>query len=122
MKIPRERCDEHSVPLGITSQVDQPMEEHYGATRPPRLQYQMGGCGIAGCMDLSGGRLSGDKIAKMLETMGQVTDEDIAELETALQEFEKAFEQAVLRDWENWVKVQPTSSRPFSGHYDPTCV
>ena len=98
------------------------MEEHYGATRPPRLQYQMGGCGIAGCMDLSGGRLSGDKIAKMLETMGQVTDEDIAELETALQEFEKAFEQAVLRDWENWVKVQPTSSRPFSGHYDPTCV
>jgi len=122
MKIPRERCDEHNVPLGITSQVDQPMEEHYGATRPPRLQYQMGGCGIAGCMDLSGGRLSGDKIAKMLETMGQVTDEDIAELETALQEFEKAFEQAVLRDWENWVKVQPTSSRPFSGHYDPTCV
>ena len=71
MRIPREGCDEHIVPRDITSQVNQPIEEHYGATRPPKLQYQMGGCGIAGCMDLSGGRLSGDKIAKMLETMGE---------------------------------------------------
>ena len=55
-------------------------------------------------------------------TMGQVTDEDIPELEIALQEFEKAFKRTVPRDWEKWLKVQPISSRPFSGHYDPTCV
>ena len=45
--------------------------ERYGATRPPGLTYQMGGCGIAGCINMAGGRISGDTIAKMLETMGE---------------------------------------------------
>jgi glutamate synthase domain-containing protein 1 len=31
----------------------------------------MGGCGIAGCINMSGGRISGDTIGQMLETMGE---------------------------------------------------
>ncbi|MEM0448803.1 MAG: hypothetical protein QW520_03160 [Methanomassiliicoccales archaeon] len=45
--------------------------ERFGASRPPGLSYQMGGCGIAGCIDLTGGRISGGVIARMLETMGE---------------------------------------------------
>jgi glutamate synthase domain-containing protein 1 len=48
-----------------------PTPERYGATRPPGLTYQMGGCGIAGCINMAGGRISGDAIGKMLETMGE---------------------------------------------------
>ena len=48
-----------------------PTLERYGATRPPGLTYQMGGCGIAGCIDTEGGRISGDTIAQMLATMGE---------------------------------------------------
>jgi len=44
-------------------------DARYGATRPPGLGYEMGGCGIAGCMDLSGGRISGEKVGRMLSTM-----------------------------------------------------
>jgi len=55
-------------------------------------------------------------------TMGQVTGEDAPELEARIAEFEKAFGLSVPRDWENFVKVGPASSRPFSGHYDPTSV
>ena len=43
----------------------------YGATRPPGLEREIGGCGIAGIMDLSGGRVPGDKIVTMLETMAE---------------------------------------------------
>ncbi len=45
--------------------------ELYGATRPPSLGHEIGGCGIAGVMDLSGGRVSGEKIVTMLETMSE---------------------------------------------------
>ena len=48
-----------------------PVPEGCGATRPPGMRYQMGGCGIAGCMNLEGGRISGNQIALMLETMGE---------------------------------------------------
>lgn len=50
---------------------DLPIPQRYGANRPPGLKYQPGGCGIAGCMNLEGGRVSGEKIARMLETMGE---------------------------------------------------
>jgi glutamate synthase domain-containing protein 1 len=43
----------------------------YLATRPPGLKYQMGGCGIAGCMGFHGKTISGERISKMLSTMGE---------------------------------------------------
>lgn len=43
----------------------------YGAARPPGLSSIMGGCGIAGCMDLNGGKIRGDKIARMLSIMSE---------------------------------------------------
>jgi glutamate synthase domain-containing protein 1 len=55
--------------LANTNQPDLPMPRAYGAARPPGLVYQMGGCGIAGCMDLEGGLIAGDRIAAMLTTM-----------------------------------------------------
>jgi len=56
---------------GSSRQSDLPIPQRYGASRPPGLKYQPGGCGIAGCMNLEGGRVSGEKIARMLETMGE---------------------------------------------------
>lgn len=55
-------------------------------------------------------------------TMGQVGGEDGPELESLIQEFERAFKVQVQRDWENFVRIAPASSRPFSGHYDPTSI
>jgi glutamate synthase domain-containing protein 3 len=52
----------------------------------------------------------------------QVDGEDAPELEALISDFEQAFKTRVPRDWEEWVKVSPASSRPFSGHYDPTSV
>jgi glutamate synthase domain-containing protein 1 len=43
----------------------------YGATRPPGLTYMMGGCGIAGTIDVTGGKISGETIARMLTTMSE---------------------------------------------------
>jgi len=54
--------------------------------------------------------------------MDQVDGEDAPELESLIAEFEKAFKTIVPRDWEEWTKVSPASSRPFSGHYDPTSI
>jgi glutamate synthase domain-containing protein 1 len=58
-----------SVLLANTNRSDLSRPPVYAATRPPGLTYQMGGCGIAGCMDLEGGMIAGDKITAMLTTM-----------------------------------------------------
>lgn len=50
---------------------DFPRLPSYGAARPPGLSSIMGGCGIAGCMDLNGGKIRGDKIARMLSIMSE---------------------------------------------------
>jgi glutamate synthase domain-containing protein 3 len=55
-------------------------------------------------------------------TLGRLTAEDRERLGPILEDFEASFASEVSRDWEQWVKVHPASSRPFSGHYDPTCV
>jgi glutamate synthase domain-containing protein 3 len=55
-------------------------------------------------------------------TLGQLTGEDVHELEHLIEEFEEAFKVQVPRDWESYVKIVPLSSRPFSGHYDPTSI
>ncbi len=39
-----------------------------------------------------------------------------------LDDYDAAFGVRSPRDWERWVKIRPASARPFSGHYDPTCV
>lgn len=51
-----------------------------------------------------------------------VSDDDVPELEPLVSDFERAFKVRVPRDWERWARVSPASSRPFSGHYDPTSV
>jgi glutamate synthase domain-containing protein 3 len=54
--------------------------------------------------------------------MNQVCGEDAPELEALISQFEQTFKTSVPRDWERWVRISPASSRPFSGHYDPTSV
>lgn len=44
-------------------------DKSYLASRPPGLKYQMGGCGIAGCIALDGRMIAGDKIRSMLTIM-----------------------------------------------------
>ncbi|HSV42284.1 MAG TPA: hypothetical protein VLH13_02615 [Methanomassiliicoccales archaeon] len=44
-------------------------DQNYLATRPPGLKYQMGGCGIAGCIALDGRMVAGDRIRSMLTIM-----------------------------------------------------
>jgi glutamate synthase domain-containing protein 1 len=46
-------------------------QEMYLATRPPGLEYQMGGCGIAGCIAFHGKTITGEGIGRMLSTMGE---------------------------------------------------
>ncbi|MDD1770831.1 MAG: hypothetical protein LUO79_07080 [Methanomassiliicoccales archaeon] len=55
-------------------------------------------------------------------TLDRLTPEDSERLVQILEDFETAFESTTSRDWNQWVKVHPASTRPFSGHYDPTCV
>lgn len=43
----------------------------YAASPPPGLKYMMGGCGIAGLMNLAGEKVSGEKIGRMLTTMSE---------------------------------------------------
>ena len=43
----------------------------YGAQKPPGLDHIMGGCGIAGTIDVSGARMSGEAIGRMLTTMSE---------------------------------------------------
>jgi glutamate synthase domain-containing protein 3 len=54
--------------------------------------------------------------------INQVGEEDAAELDPLVAQFEHAFKTWVPRDWGMWVKISPASSRPFSGHYDPTSI
>ncbi len=55
-------------------------------------------------------------------TLERLTSEDEKRLVPVLEEYEAVFHEPAPREWERWVKVRPASSRPFSGHYDPTCV
>jgi glutamate synthase domain-containing protein 3 len=55
-------------------------------------------------------------------TLGELGEEDIEELNEMLKSYEEAFELEVERDYENYVKIFPTDSRPFRGYYDPTLI
>lgn len=48
-----------------------PRMPSFGASPPPGLTYMMGGCGIAGTMDVVGGKIPGETIARMLTTMSE---------------------------------------------------
>jgi glutamate synthase domain-containing protein 1 len=60
------RCEEQE---GAGNRNDLPLLPSYGAARPPGLTYMMGGCGIAGTIDVTGGKMSGEVISRMLTTM-----------------------------------------------------
>ncbi|MDD1768681.1 MAG: hypothetical protein LUQ55_01705 [Methanomassiliicoccales archaeon] len=122
----------------------------YLATRPPDLGYQMGGCGIAGCISVQGKKTSGEHITRMLTTMSErenglgagyacyglfpdrrdefciqlLLDDEESKcvVEELLKDFEEAFKVEVPKDWEAFSKICPNTYRPFSGHYDPTLI
>jgi len=52
----------------------------------------------------------------------EVTAEDNAELTPLIEEFEGYFGDKVGRDYSDFVKITPSSSRPFSGYYDKTNI
>ncbi|MCU0860784.1 MAG: hypothetical protein MUE65_00500 [Methanomassiliicoccales archaeon] len=55
-------------------------------------------------------------------TVRPIEEEDLPELLWCLEEFERAFHTSAPKDKNEYVKIAPASSRPFSGHYDPTSV
>ncbi|HXZ24325.1 MAG TPA: hypothetical protein VEH08_06280 [Methanomassiliicoccales archaeon] len=79
------------------------------------------GAGIHGGKMLIRGRVQKHQLGPGAST-ASLSQADIEELEPIVKEFEKAFAVEAPRAYERWTKVVPTSSRPFSGHYDPTCV
>jgi glutamate synthase domain-containing protein 3 len=49
-------------------------------------------------------------------------DGDRAAVEELLSDFERSFGITAERDWDNYMKIVPQSSRPFRGRFDPTMV
>jgi glutamate synthase domain-containing protein 3 len=49
-------------------------------------------------------------------------DEDKKVIEEMLLDYESSFGVTAKRDWENYSKIVPLSSRPFRGRFDPTMV
>jgi glutamate synthase domain-containing protein 3 len=96
------------VVLNLNDQTDSPVGHHIGA-------------GIHGGRLFVRGKIEEHQLGSGA-VMGQVTGEDVPELEKATEAFEGAFGVQVSRDWAQYVRVTPSSSRPFSGHYDPTSV
>jgi glutamate synthase domain-containing protein 3 len=54
--------------------------------------------------------------------ISQMTEEDKVELSALLEEFEGYFGEKIGRDYSSFVKINPSSSRPFSGYYDKTNI
>jgi len=55
-------------------------------------------------------------------SISPLTEEDVEEIGRLLDEFEGSFDVTTPRDMEGYVKIAPSSSRPFSGYYDKTNV
>jgi len=51
-----------------------------------------------------------------------VSETDIEEMTRLLDDFQRSFQIPVPRDFGEFVKIAPSSSRPFSGYYDKTNV
>ena len=60
------RCEEQD---NAGNRGDLPLLPSYGAARPPGLTRAIGGCGIAGTIDVTGEKMSGEVISRMLTTM-----------------------------------------------------
>lgn len=54
--------------------------------------------------------------------LGPLEECDRAAVEELLLDFERSFGVVAERDWENYRKITPLSSRPFRGRFDPTMV
>ncbi|OPX62252.1 MAG: Tungsten-containing formylmethanofuran dehydrogenase 2 subunit C [Methanomassiliicoccales archaeon PtaB.Bin134] len=55
-------------------------------------------------------------------SISPMNEQDREEVSRLLDEFDTAFGTVVPRDLEDYVKIAPSSSRPFSGYYDKTSV
>jgi glutamate synthase domain-containing protein 3 len=94
--------------LGLRSHVESPVGHNIGA-------------GIHGGRIYVRGKVSPDQLGPGA-VISQITEEDSAELTTLIEEFEGYFGEPVGRDYSNFVKINPSSSRPFSGYYDKTNI
>ena len=96
------------VVLGLRSDVKSPVGHNIGAGMHGGRIY------VRGKVD-SGQRGPGAVVS-------EVKAEDSLELTPLIEEFEGYFGERIGRDYTDFVKITPTSSRPFSGYYDKTNI
>ena len=94
--------------LGLRTDVESPVGHNIGAGMHGGRIY------VRGKVDI--GQLGPGAVKSAL------TEEDSAELTALLEEFEGYFGEKVGRDYSNFVKISPSSSRPFIGYYDKTNI
>ncbi len=94
--------------LGLRSGVESPVGHNIGAGMHGGRIY------VRGKVDI--GQLGPGAVVSKL------TDDDIAEIKSLVGEFEEHFGDKVGRDYSGFVKINPSSSRPFSGYYDKTNI
>lgn len=96
------------VVLGLRNDVESPVGNNIGAGMHGGRIFVKGKVGI--------GQLGPGAI------VSQLTEDDQKELASLLEEFEGYFGEKIGRDYSGFVKVNPSSSRPFSGYYDKTNI
>jgi glutamate synthase domain-containing protein 3 len=94
--------------LGLRTDVESPVGRNIGAGMHGGRIYVRG--------KVDPGQLGPGAVISAL------TDEDTAELTALIEEFEGYFGEKIGRDYSKYVKINPSSSRPFSGYYDKTNI
>jgi glutamate synthase domain-containing protein 3 len=79
------------------------------------------GAGIHGGRIFVRGKVSNEQLGPGA-VISDMTDEDKAEVDSLISEFDSYFKLDVKRDWKNFTKIVPASSRPFQGKYDKTNI
>jgi glutamate synthase domain-containing protein 3 len=79
------------------------------------------GAGIHGGKIIVRGKVTRNQLGPGA-VIAELTDEDWDEVTTLIDEFESYFSAKVKKDRSKFMKVVPSSSRPFSGKYDKTNI
>ncbi|MCX6651386.1 MAG: hypothetical protein NT131_07010 [Methanomassiliicoccales archaeon] len=79
------------------------------------------------CAGMHGGRIyvRGEVAPEQLgpeAALSVLTEDDDADVRGLLDDFKAAFKMEVPDDLSKFVKIAPSSSRPFSGYYDKTNI
>jgi glutamate synthase domain-containing protein 3 len=96
------------VVLGLRSDAESPVGHNIGAGMHGGRIYVRG--------KVDSGQLGPGAV------VSEVKAEDGVELTPLIEEFEGHFGEKVGRDYSDFVKITPSSSRPFSGYYDKTNI